>query len=295
MDLLQKFSKVEIRAGDRITEADRSYCQKHQKAYEIALEAFHQLLILWRDVCAQQLDILGSPSRFDHAQRYMVSEKFPKLDVSQIRDHIVEVHMKFINTIVSYLNATYHLTIDANEVADNFIPPLDEDEDEAVEAAFRSIVLHYERIIELILTWFDGRSFSEQSSYEMVMKCHKAAWQEKDHKQKFEQKKAVVRFLSGACYDSSSSQWCELWEFHDGIRDVLKGLAHFETGCFDKYPDDLQCLIPDDAVIRYDVWEFEDCKKLERIKLFKNGRMDIRFTNEGYARQFVADYLGTVW
>ena len=48
-------------------------------------------------------------------------------------------------------------------------------------------------------------------------------------------------------------------------------------------------------VIRYDVWEFENCEKLERIKLFKNGRMDIRFTTEAYACQFVADYLGTVY
>lgn len=293
MDLLQKFSNVEIRAADRITEADRSYCQKHQKAYEIALEAFHQLLILWQDVCAQQLDILGSSSRFDNAERYMVSKKFPKLDVSQIRDHIVEVHKKFISTIVSYLNATYHLTIDEDDVADHFIPPLEEDEDEAVETAFRSIVLHYEHMIELILSWFDGRSFSEQGPYELLSKCHAAAWREQDHKQKFEQKKAVVTFY-GACY-YGYTHGCEQWGFHDGMKDVLKGLAHFETGAFDKYPGDLDYLIPDNEVIRYDVWEFESCYKLERIKMFKNGRMDIRFTNEGYARQFVADYLGTVW
>lgn len=29
--------------------------------------------------------------------------------------------------------------------------------------------------------------------------------------------------------------------------------------------------------------------------LFKNGRMDIRFTSEDYAREFVSSYLGTVW
>ena len=45
----------------------------------------------------------------------------------------------------------------------------------------------------------------------------------------------------------------------------------------------------------YDLWEFEDCEKLLKIRLFKNGRMDIRFTNESYAREFVSSYLGTVW
>ena len=36
-------------------------------------------------------------------------------------------------------------------------------------------------------------------------------------------------------------------------------------------------------------------QKLEKIRLFKNGRIDIRFTNESYAREFVSSYLGTVW
>ena len=44
----------------------------------------------------------------------------------------------------------------------------------------------------------------------------------------------------------------------------------------------------------YDLWEFESCKKLEKIRLFKNGRMDIRFASEGCAREFVSHYLGTV-
>ena len=36
-------------------------------------------------------------------------------------------------------------------------------------------------------------------------------------------------------------------------------------------------------------------QKLEKIRLFKNGRMDIRFSNESYAREFVSSCLGTVW
>lgn len=128
------------------------------------------------------------------------------------------------------------------------------------------------------------------------MKCHRAAWKETDHTQRFVQKKSVVTFLNGACsFYYSYTHGCDQWTFRDGIQDVLKGLAHFETGNFDEYPDDLDYLVPNDVELRYDLWEFENCEKLERIKLFKNGRMDIRFTNEGYARQFVAGYLGTVW
>lgn len=297
MDLLQKFAQIEISADARITEADRVFCQKHQAAYQAALETFQQLLTLWRDAGAQQMHLLRDPERPDNTwSQYLTSEKFPELDVIQIRTHIAALHSKFISTVVSYLNTAYHLTVDADTVEGSIIPPLEDDQDDDASADPLSLVLRYEDIIKLILSWFDGRSFSEQAPYEMVEKCHRAAWRESDHKQKFEQKKNVVTFPGGACsYGYVYSHRCDQWTFLNGIKDVLKGLAHFETGCFDEYPDDLNYLIPDDAIIRFDLWEFEDCKKLERIKLFKNGRMDIRFTNEGYARQFVADYLGTVW
>ena len=78
-------------------------------------------------------------------------------------------------------------------------------------------------------------------------------------------------------------------------KNILKALAHFETGAFGQYPDGIDDLLSEQLRLWYDLWEFEDCKKLEKIKLFKNGRMDIRFTNEGYAREFVSSYLGTVW
>lgn len=297
MNLLQKFSQVEIRADARITEADRVFCQKHQEAYQAALDTFRQLLALWKEACGQQRRALYDSENPNYVwTHYLASKKFPELDDIQISLHILEVHKKFISMVVSYLNATYHLTIDSEAVEETFIPSLTDSESEDVEVIFQSLVLRYEDIIELILSWFDGRSFSEQAPYEMVEKCHQAAWREHDHKQKFEQKKSVVTFPSGACsYNYSYSHGYEQWTFTDGIKNILKGLAHFETGCFDEYPDDLDYLIPDDAVIRYDLWEFENCTKLERIKLFKNGRMDIRFTNEGYARQFVAEYLGTVW
>ena len=78
-------------------------------------------------------------------------------------------------------------------------------------------------------------------------------------------------------------------------KNILRALAHFETGAFEQYPDGIDVLLSESECVWYDLWEFEDCKKLEKVKLFKNGRMDIRFANEGYAREFVNSYLGTVW
>ena len=43
MELLQKFSAVEIQANHRITEMDKDYCERHQKAYEAAISSFQEL------------------------------------------------------------------------------------------------------------------------------------------------------------------------------------------------------------------------------------------------------------
>lgn len=164
------------------------------------------------------------------------------------------------------------------------------------------MTLRYENIIELILSWFDGRSFSEQAPYEMVLKCHRAAWRESDHQPNYEQKKNLIKILDGACgygctRKEEQSSTAEQWIIYPGTKSILKALAHFETEAFEQYPDEIDALLSEKSYLFEwrDLWEFEDCTKLERIKLFKNGRMDIRFTNEGYARQFVAEYLGTVW
>ncbi|MDE6923623.1 MAG: hypothetical protein K2P01_08725 [Oscillospiraceae bacterium] len=303
MDLLQKFSQVEIRADTRITEADRAFCQKHQEAYQAALGTFRQLLALWKEACGQQRHVLYDSENPRYVwNHYLTSKKFPELDDIQVNLHILEIHKKFISMVVSYLNAAYHLTIDADAVEEKFIPSLKDSESEIVESVFQSLVLRYEDMIELILSWFDGRGFSEQAPYEMVMKCHRAAWRESDHQPNFEQKKNLVKILNGACcyrYARKEEQISsrEQWVIDSDVKSILKSLAHFETGVFEEYPYEMDKLLSEESVLYewWDLWEFENCEKLERIKLFKNGRMDIRFTNEGYARQFVADYLGTVW
>lgn len=296
MTLIEKFDAVEIKADNRITETDRQFCQQHQSAYQAAVDSFQQLLAFWRDVTEQQRHILFDPERLDDdCTQYLISKKFPELTVMQIMTHIKALHSKFIATVVDYLNAAYYLTVDADAVKEDLLPQQsDDDPEDDGENILLSVVLRYEDIIELILSWFDGRTFSEQAPYELVEKCHRASWRKKDRSPNYEQKKAVVKILSGAC---NHGYWDrrEQWHLYNSAKDILKGLAHFETGLFDDYPDELRYLIPDDAVIYYDLWELEECDKLEQIKLFKNGRMDIRFTNEGFARQFVSDYLGTVW
>ena len=299
MDLLEKFSAVEIRPMDCMTEADRQFCQCQQKIYQDAVEGFYQIAVLWTDMYDNQKSALSTPENdWDGKwkQKYLVSECWPEITVGAIMEHISLMHKEFIFTVVSYLNDTYHLTLNTDNVTNGLHLEkfcYAKYEDTVDWSTLTPVILRYEDIVALILSWFNGRTFEEQAPYELVERCHLAAWRKKDHQANFEQKKNLVKLLGGAC-DYGYYNRCEQWNICDNGKNILKALAHFETGAFGQYPDGIDDLLSEQSRLWYDLWEFEDCEKLEKIRLFKNGRMDIRFTNEGYAREFVSDYLGTV-
>lgn len=298
MDLLQKFADVKIQAGNRITEADQTFFQRQQAAYQDAVTGFYQIAGLWSDMCARQ-KVLFSDSEGntpEWKEQYLASRWWPDITVGEILGHISALHRKFISTVVSYLNASYHLSLDATDVVDALLPEEPSyrgKEDEIDWSATPLTVLRYEDAVEVILSWFDGRTFVEQAPYELVEKCRRAAWKQDGRTANFEQKKNTVKFLGSAC-SYGYYRGHEQWHVYNGMKDVLRGLAHFETGGFGQYPDGIDDLLSEERYLWYDLWELEECRTLEQIKMFKNGRMDIRFANEGYARQFVAEYLGTV-
>lgn len=298
MDLLQKFVDVKIQTDNRITEADRKFFHQQQAAYQDAVTGFYQIATLWSDMCAQQkAAFFGSEEENPEWENYLVSRWWPDITVGEMMGHISALHRKFISKVASYLNVTYHLSLNADIIVDALLPEeprYDGTEEEIDWAATPLTVLRYEDAVELILSWFDGRTFEEQAPYELVEKCHRAAWTKDSKTANYVQKNQTIKFLRGAC-SYGCHRGHEQWHINSGMKDVLKALAHFETGGFDPYPDGIDDLLSEERYLWYHLWELGECKKLEQIKMFKNGRMDIRFANEGYARQFVADYLSTVW
>ena len=77
------------------------------------------------------------------------------------------------------------------------------------------------------------------------------------------------------------------------MKDILRGAAHFENGCFQVYPLGFSELLGYTGV--YDnEQEFPTCEKFRGLKMFKNGRVDLKFSTEDFAEAFVRDYLGLV-
>ena len=84
------------------------------------------------------------------------------------------------------------------------------------------------------------------------------------------------------------------WELCDGMKEILYGLAHYETDSYRTFPIGFPELFRYHEIEKPLV-EFPTCEKVKQMKLFKNNRVDLKFRSSEYAEQFVTKYLGVAY
>lgn len=295
MELLEKFAAVTVQADNRITQIDKEYCEQHQKAYEAAISSFKELAYFWEDMNRVQQELLGdktSPLFYN----YLQSREGPSISQVSIERHIAALHVDFIVHLVGYFNRTYHVSVNPSEVADTLLPekPADrwrEEANKTYQVQIQSLIVRFQDVVDQIILRLDSRSFSEQAFYELFSKCHRAAWNDSTQEPKFERKKDTLSFTGYFC---RFREWpFDGWEICDGMKEILYGLAHYETDSYRVFPVGFSDLLGY-SEIKEPLVEFSTCEKVKQIKLFKNNRVDLKFRSPEYAEQFVSKYLGTV-
>ena len=287
MNLLTKLDAVEIKADNRISESDRAFCQMRQEAYDEARKILVELRQQWKGTLRQQEEKYGK-------EHYVALEGFSTFTIQQ---KITNLPSLFISDLVGYFNNTYHVSVSSGDIKDVLIPKEPrvrgwEDNRSALsayQAEMRSFSLRYETVLDQIFIQLGGRTFMERALDEIKENCHKAAWNIYRKTQDFEIKGDTIRFTSYAC---KFSDWLSSpeWELAEGMKDILRGIAHFETGVFGRYPRAFSELLGWSRV-RYSQIDF-DCKKVKRLKMFKNNRVDVKFAGKSLANQFAEEYLG---
>lgn len=298
MDLLQKFAGVEVKEDAHITEADKHFCTAHQAAYDNARSALPELLCMWEDMQSQQTELLAgtdTPSTF-----YLSSGDNIEISKDAIREQIFSLHSLFIGKLVSYFNKTYHLSLSITDMEDILIPqkPADKWTDDYEDRVRKytedmlNLSLRYTDILSQIYVYTDGRELSEQALHELKGKCHLAAWRTSNGQACFTQKKSTLLFNGYAC-SYQDRYGGGYWELAQSTNDILQGIAHFETGNLSCIPGSLANIIGKYS-LHSDFYELYGCEKVQSLKLYKNRRVDIKFTTEEYARQFISEYLGDI-
>jgi len=297
MDLLQKFAAVEVKADNRITDADKHFCEQHQKAYEAAIHSFRELAFFWADMNTTQHELLGDERALGYHD-YLTSSGGPSISQRSIDKHIEGLHADFIEIIVGHFNSTYHVSVESGNLCEILLPQKpqerwgeNEEKLETYHAQMQSLTVRYQDVVDQIILHLGGRSFSEQAFHELHTRCHNAAWNVYRQEAEFERKKDTIRFAG--CFCSYRDYPWYSWDLDDDMREILRGAAHFETGSYNVFPLGLSELIGRRS-LEDNVVEFSTCEKVKRIKLFKSRRVDLKFASAELAEEFIRKYLGTV-
>ena len=120
MDLLTKFENVEMKTDTRISEADRTFCETHQAAYDSARTSLPELGFIWNDMLSQQRELLAPTGT--SSETYLTTYDGLKLSDDIIRQEIHSLHHQFICQIVSYFSKTYHFSINTSDIVSNLVP-----------------------------------------------------------------------------------------------------------------------------------------------------------------------------
>lgn len=316
MSLMEKFSAVEIKADNRISEDDKVFCLRQQAAFDKSGPALQKIADMMTAANEEQSSILDANE--DYLSRYLVGDGF-RCEASYVLDAMKGRNRTFISAVVNYFSRKYNVELDEREIEEHLIPTgpkepnlpwggyrnMSEDEiasyreeldtykveKEKFEQSLRVLPLRYERVVDEIFVQLGGFSFQEKAMNEFLSRtwncCHSTY---RDNAEEFEIKNDTLK-LTGywcRCKDDSWRSHDE-WESTDSLKTFLNALAWYECGRMDEgnlwFPE----------LFRYDTernfFETYNMEKVKSVKLFKNGRVDIKFRSVAYVQEFVETCL----
>lgn len=325
MNILDKFSAVEITTDNRISDADRAFCVRHQEAFDKAGPALENIAEAIIAAKTEQQAILGrDDSEYSYLSSwgvYISSDGF-KCDESTVYEMEKKRSERFITEIVNYFQSKYTLELDRDKIKDSLIPaPPKEPElpwggyrsmtDDEVDAFkeklsahkaelqkyeddLRAHPLRYEQIVDEIFVQLGGFSFQERAMNEFLEKCWDAAhtqrWNESQPREDFEIKNDTLRLTGYWCHCRNDS-WRDYpeWGSTEYLKVILNALVHHNIGQLNRGAEWFPKLFQYST--KENVFPVNNLEKVRQIKLFKNGRVDIKFRDAVSVQEFVETYL----
>lgn len=301
MSLLDKFNSIEVKADARISEHDREFCMAYHEAYVKGRAALKSLRQYVEESLNEQQSIISRvvPKDEMYDRSFFLGDSVHAHDIT---NSLRNSHRVLISALVSYFERTYKVSLETDKIEEVLLPKepdryssYNSAEYKEYYGAVENTELKYEDILDQIFIQLGGFSFQEKALNELKQKAHDAAWNRYYGNKCYEQKKAVISFSHYACsFDSWHEEYChgehEI-QLTDGMKNIIRALAYFECGDTSSIPWTLNTLLGYNWTT-YNTEMQLGLEKLKSVKCFKNGRVDIRFTSEAFAREFAETFLG---
>lgn len=289
MSLLDKFAAVEINTDSRISPEDVEFCRNIKAMYDNATAFYKEQIALYNKYKDVEYETKGDAKDYKYID--FISANFSDFEATRL---LISNQETFIETIVRHFRSKYDVSLSDSLAKSRLLPKKPDyyERGEEIFAAYSksmcSLVLTYEQVVDEIISQLGGLSFAERAIMELKRKCYTAA-----HNYKGEANYTIknnTMTFSNLCYYNSWRSYPD-WSISDGDKNILWGLVHFETGQHNSNPWQMRDLFG--YRIKEALHELDGFEKVLSVKLFKNGRCDIKFATPALAQQFAEEYLTT--
>ncbi len=327
MELLSKFAAVKIEADKRISEEDKAFCQRQQDAFDKSGVALQKLADLMIATATEQRVVFAGHEK--EASGYLTARNFT-CDEDQVYEAMKCRNKTLISNIIHYFTHKYTVDLDESLIQEHLIPakPKEPDfprvgylremtqeerdeyemkldaykkEQDAWELSLRTLPLRYERIVDEIFVQLGGFSFEERAMNEFLQRtwdaCHYTcdySWNNiKAGDERFEIKNAILRLPNGCSCDENKWMSHPVPKFKptDNLVTLLDALAWYQCGRMNEGPLWFPKLGNRWGSTEENIIYTRNMSKVDSIKLFKNGRVDIKFRSAAYAQEFAEQCL----
>lgn len=328
MELLNKFAAVKIEADRRISDEDKAFCQRQQEAFDKAGVSLQKLADLMAAVVEEQKAIFAEKE--DEIGGYLASRNNSICNVEGAYEVMKYRCERLIGNVVHYFVRKYNVELDEGTIRKHLIPTEPKEPDlprvayyrdmtpeeleeykaalkihnekkEAWELSRRTLPLRYEQIVDEIFVQLGGFSFEERAMNEFLQRtwdaCHysyeNTRCNIKKGDERFEIKNAILRLPYGCSCDENKWMTHPIPKYKptEDLVTLLDALAWFQCGRMNEG----HLWIPDLgsrwSSTEENVIYTRNMSKVESIKLFKNGRVDIKFRSAAYAQEFAEQCL----
>lgn len=328
MSIMDKFSAVEIKADNRISAEDKAFCQRQQEAFDKSGVSLQKLADLMDTIVAEQKAIFADKE--NEIGGYLSSHNHAPCNVDGVYEVMKSRNETLISNITFYFSRKYKVDLDSSVIQEHLIPAEPKEPDlpgvayyrdmtpeeleeynvklkvhkekkEAWELSLRTSPLRYEQIVDEIFVQLGGFSFEERAMNEFLQRtwdaCHysyeNARCNIKKGDERFEIKNAILRLPYGVNCDENKWMTHPVPEFKptEDLVALLDALAWFQCGRMNEG----SLWIPDLGNrwgrTKENVIYTRNMSKVESIKLFKNGRVDIKFRSAAFAQEFAEQCL----
>lgn len=276
--IFNKFQNVKIENTERVSKEDKQFCIEQQEVYNQGIKLTDSFIEQLIPLLEESREL----SKKSNINSYSSSHKtalYHFYSIKEFEDKKQSMKNDFINFTIWYFRDKYNVTIDIEKVQKKYKD---------------TSIITYDNILDEIFLQLNGLTFIEKEENEITSKLKEYSRSYRDNNQRTRVTKSKVMIDSFVAMDSWDIKWGGTVKVHynyeSNLVDLVKGLKHFTKGTTKLSKEEYSFAR---ETLRNNVGEVHNVNydNVESIKIYKNGKCEIIFSNSQYAKQFAKKYL----